>query len=591
MKHKWVKILILFLLVGWVSPIVYGQEANPEVTTIRLRIYEPEDIYEEDYPEDEIVLTGSAWINRAIHELRSNIVGIIPVIPLDEPLVKTDFYDASQLGEGIFRIQTRDDHILTLIASETEEKITFRMELELIDDLDDEEEFFSLLGYLVRTLDASIDSEKIYDAYHNHFGSGEDFMVDSVKVIQAGVKENIIVVERDLTTEVESGRYPNYVVSVPAEDEADIRLSADIFANHAEETARQEAAVFTQANTYLVDLLEGNAVEDRFSISGKRELEEIGDIYSEDYPVIEQAIVNREWLNRILVELTLSFSNELSQPGLYSYGGDAHTTYYYPNHRIEVYLFSGAFDGRQLVEVRKSKYEYADWLRKAKADEESDLFYEFATLGKILDPQLTEEDLRAGFAQFVEHNEDFTLGDLTVYQKGLREDIIYLSRDVTDEVDGGIYLDYSEGLADAAEEALITDERREVGSIANGHAIVGEDLPEDASLNAALKYSNYYYNQYRENVEVYTPLLDAGVIEGDILAVEEDEGSWYLMVDSNYQKTVLMELPKALAGEAVEVGQFIRARVRNVGLRFDVFDQLMEHYYVEGVELLEITGN
>src|SRR5699024_6892948 len=156
-----------FIFVLLISPINIKafeiESVEEDQFKVLVKIFEPEDIYSEDYSGEEEVMTESAWINRAYEELRSEI-NYISEYNFDPPLVKKEYYDASDLDEGRFIIFDRDNQAWTFESTDNNQgqalKITFRNSRLPLGSNDE----FDLLGRVVKTLDNSLTADEIYQA-------------------------------------------------------------------------------------------------------------------------------------------------------------------------------------------------------------------------------------------------------------------------------------------------------------------------------------------------------------------------------------------------------------------------------------------
>lgn len=585
-KMSWITVFIFVLLISPINIKAFEIESVEENQfKVLVKIFEPEDIYSEDYSGEEEVMTESAWINRAYEELRSEI-NYISEYNFDPPLVKNEYYDASDLDEGRFIIFDRDNQAWTFESTDNNQgqalKITFRNSRLPLGSNDE----FDLLGRVVKTLDNSLTADEIYQAYKENFQSDAPYQIGEVKVTR---DTSTISVERDLSDEIDDEIYPNYAWSLPEEQENDLLISTDIINQYNEEQANLAIEYHNQANQLIINELHGNWDVDYDHNMIDYEIEDIPNIFSEDYPEIENPLVNREYLNRILLELFKVNKYLQDAKGLYSYGNDSNTAYFYPGRDFELYMYSGIYDDRHLIELRlaNNKLNFYDEILK-QGYKYDDLFNYFSIFTKTLDSSLSQEEIKSAFDQWIETDEDFQLGDITLLKEGLKKGVLYLRRDLTDEIAAGEAPNYTESLANPKLEPLINDETNLIGEVENDISIMSEEPILDEDFVTPLIYSDYYSRVMDNFSNSYSVDFDFRNYQGEIVEINVENG-FYIFETGSRGSSILIQVPEDLIKEEVEIGDKLTGLIRNNGIRLDKFRiNLLPSYTLESFESFEI---
>lgn len=603
MKKKLISFVILVLTMTSNILAIKGYEVEEQneyklsAFTLRVKIFEPDDIYQENYPKDEEVITNSAWINRAIEELSSKI-GYISPFAFDIPLEKTEIYDASQLDENKFILLGSNQRFWTFqtIDNNDQQGISIEVDNSGIEMGSSEE--FAIIGIIAKTLDNSLTLDEIFTSYQENFKSNQAYQIGSVTIQRL---DNSFKLERDLTEEISKKTYPNYAQSVPTEQNGDVLISLETIEEYKEEQAWLKENHHNVANEYLIQKLTD---DDNYSFrdydfnSYNYTLDDIPNIFSEDYPEIENPILNREWLNRILVEIVKINGTSEAVEGIYNYGEDSNTAYYYPNNGAEIYLYSGIFDNRHKVEIRYAANVSDNYMDKIleNDNEYNGLLNRFKLYAKILDNSLTEAEIESGFNTFLENDNNFNLGTITVYQEGLLPNVIYFSRDITDEIEQGEFPNYTESLANTNKNSLLDNEGNLLGEIEIVPNIISEQYVINEDMLDALNYSSYYSTALNNYKEYYNVNFSSHNLVGSIEEINKEDDYIYLKVNlypnSGYlhkRSSILLQVPEELIKEDLKYGDQIKALVRNEGIRDDQFKQLLEFYSLISPESLEIN--
>lgn len=155
---------------------------------------------------------------------------------------------------------------------------------------------------------------------------------------------------------------------------------------------------------------------------------EFPDIYTTEDSA-EEVFVERLYINRILDQIQQTFNFDLTAEHLSAWGN---TVYYYPTELAtlarlnEVYLFSGETASYQTIELRFT-HAYEEDNLDIKANQLLMIESYFHLFAKLLNPELTEEEISIAFDSYIEEG-NTELGDIVIRTEGFTDNTISMSR-------------------------------------------------------------------------------------------------------------------------------------------------------------------
>lgn len=369
-----------------------------------------------------------------------------------------------------------------------------------------------------------------------------------------------------------------------------VNLIEKVFANNTEndqnteQTGQMEEDYFDYMINSIARTLDGEWIDisEREDFSQYDSSLELQDIFSNDYPEIKKPFLNREWLNRIIVEIVKEkswfFHRPDSRMWIVGFGLDSNMAYFYPGNSEVVYLYSGLYNNRNIVEIQ-TKYQNTFNRRKRDKSEKKDdkksfrdkYFADFAFYAKMLEFDLTEEEIENGFAEFYKHNNNFQMGKLTVYQEGLQEGVIYFSRDITEEIKEGIYPDYSQSLKNQTNEPIINNTTRALGYPESPWPVSKVSREKIEKLLNPLIFSSsydFYLKKFTGNYSAIFTSPDFSKFWSieNITELEYDyifQASRKLSLKLEDKQTILVKIPKSYINNNLIVGDNLARHIKS----------------------------